>query len=270
MAGSPAPRLLRLPWQTVGAAPDPDEYPWELYNLTEDFSQSKDLAKENPKKLRDLQARFLMEAVKYNVLPLDSSFVDRMESVEASQSPPRPDGFHVLSRHDSHPGSEFPGHEQQVVPHHRRCGDPGKAEPKACWRRRADGSAAGVLLVLDGKPMFAYAYTNQDGAKYPKQRKDKTRIAGRRRLAPGKHTIVLDFAYDGGGIGKGGLGTLTVDGKKVAEGRIEQTTPIGKFSLDESFDVGEDTGSPVIDEYDAKMPFKFTGTLREGRDQARA
>jgi hypothetical protein len=79
------------------------------------------------------------------------------------------------------------------------------------------------LLVLDGKPMFAYAYTNQDGAKYPKQRPDKTRIAASERLAPGKHTMGLDFKYDGGGLGKGGLATLTVDGKKVAESRIEHT-----------------------------------------------
>jgi len=111
--------------------------------------------------------------------------------------------------------------------------------------------------------MFVYAYTNQDGAKYPKQNKDKTRIAGGERLAPGKHTIVFDFAYDGGGLGKGGKGTLAVDGNTVGESRIEKTNPLGKFSLDESFDCGQDTGSPVIDEYDAKMPFKFTGTLRK-------
>lgn len=120
-----------------------------------------------------------------------------------------------------------------------------------------------ALLMLDGKPEFVYAYTNQDGAVYPHQRNDKTRIVGQDKLAPGKHTIVFDFAYDGGGIGKGGSGTITVDGKKFGEGRIAQTTPIPKFSLDESFDVGEDTGSPVIDEYDAKMPFQFTGKLEK-------
>src|SRR5262249_38793473 len=119
------------------------------------------------------------------------------------------------------------------------------------------------LLVLNGTPMFVYAYTNQDGAKYPKQRNDKTRIASSETLPPGIHVIAFDFAYDGGGIGEGGQGTLTVDGKLVGEGRIEHTTPVGKFSLDESFDVGEDTGTPVIDEYDAKMPFAFTGTLRK-------
>src|SRR5262249_59668504 len=99
--------------------------------------------------------------------------------------------------------------------------------------------------------------------KYPKQRKDKTRFAGADKLAPGKHTIVFDFVYDGGGLGKGGKGTLTVDGKAVAEARLDRTNPLRKFTLDESFDVGMDSGSPLIDEYDAKRPFKFTGTLRK-------
>src|SRR5205807_4948437 len=118
-----------------------------------------------------------------------------------------------------------------------------------------------ALLVLDGKLTFAYAFSNQDGDKYPNQKKYKTRIAGADPLPPGKHSIVFDFAYDGG-IGKGGVGTLSVDGKKAAEGRIELTQPL-RFSLDESFDVGQDTGSPVIDEYDDKMPFKFSGTLKK-------
>ena len=68
---------LRPPWMVTGVEPDPDDFPWELYNVAKDFSQSKDLAKENPKKLSDLQARFLIEAAKYNVLPIDSSFADR-------------------------------------------------------------------------------------------------------------------------------------------------------------------------------------------------
>jgi len=116
--------------------------------------------------------------------------------------------------------------------------------------------------VLDGKPMFAYAFSNQDGDKYPDQKKYKFRITGADPLAPGKHSIAFDFAYDGGGIGKGGSGTLSVDGHEVAAGRIEFTQPI-RFSLDESFDVGEDTGTPVIDEYDAKMPFRFNGALNK-------
>ncbi len=93
------------------------------------------------------------------------------------------------------------------------------------------------LLVLDGKPMFAYAYTNQDGAKYPKQRgQDPHRR--RREAHAGQAHHRFRFRLRRRRLGKGGRGTLTVDGKKVAESRIEQTSPLGKFSLDESFDVG--------------------------------
>jgi arylsulfatase A-like enzyme len=255
---------LRTPWQTLGVAPDPDAYPWELYNVAEDFSQSKNLAKENPDKLRDLQALFLMEAVRYNVLPIDSSFADRVDPTK------RPNALRGERVFTYYPGMiRIPESSSPCM-------------KNTSYRITAEveipqGGAEGVLatqggrfggwsfLVLDDKPMFAYAYSNQDGAKYarPGERKDKTRIAGGERLSAGKHTIVFDFAYDGGGIGKGGNATLTVDGKPVAEGRIAETFPLGKFSLDESFDVGQDTGTPVIDEYDAKMPFKFTGKLEK-------
>jgi hypothetical protein len=253
---------LRKPWETLGAAPDPDEYPWELYNLADDFSQSKDLAKENPKRLLDLQSRFLMEAVKYNVLPIDSSFADRMDPAT------RPNLLRGQTNFTYYPGMIRIPEANSPGVHNKSFRVSAEAEiPKtgAEGVLATQGGRFGgwSLLVLDGKPMFVYAVTNQDGDRYPKQRKDKTRIAGREELTPGGHTIGFDFVYDGGGLGKGGKGTLTVDGKTVAENRIEQTNPLGKFTLDESFDVGQDTGSPVIDEYDAKMPFKFTGTLRK-------
>ena len=85
-------------------------------------------------------------------------------------------------------------------------------------------------------------------------------IAAKDALTPGKHTVVFDFKYDGGGIGKGGTGTLSVDGKQVAQGRIDRTMPF-RFSLDETFDVGEDTGTPVSLDYD--VPFKFTGQIEK-------
>jgi arylsulfatase len=81
-------------------------------------------------------------------------------------------------------------------------------------------------------------------------------------LSPGKHSIRFDFKYDGGGIGKGGTGTLSVDGKQVAQGRIEQTIR-SRFSLDETMDFGEDTGTPAVESYADKMPFKFTGKLEK-------
>jgi len=252
---------LRPPWVITGAEPDPDDFPWELYNVAIDFSQSKDLAKENPKKLSDLQARFLIEAAKHNVLPIDSSFGDRA-------NPALRPGFNT-GRTDF---TYYPGMIR--IPEANAPDIKNKSFHVAADVEIPQGGADGILvtqggrfggwglLVLDDKPMFAYAFSNQDGDKYPNQKKSKTRISGGEKLAPGKHTISFDFTYDGGGIGKGGRGTLAVDGIKVAEGRFEKTLPF-RFSLDESFDVGQDTGSPVIDEYDAKMPFKFSGILKK-------
>ncbi len=252
---------LRPPWVVTGAEPDPDDFPWELYNVAEDFSQSKDLAKENPKKLLDLQSRFLIEAARHNVLPINSSFADRA-------NPALRPSFNV-GRTDF---TYYPGMIR--IPEANAPDIKNKSFHITADVEIPEGGADGILvtqggrfggwglLVLDGKPMFAYAYSNQDGDKYPDQKKSKTRIAGGEKLTPGKHTISFDFAYDGGGIGMGGRGTLSVDGTKVAEGRVEKTAPF-RFSLDESFDVGEDTGTPVIDEYDPKMPFKFSGTLKK-------
>jgi len=252
---------LRPPWMVTGAEPDPDDFPWELYNVTKDFSQSNDLAKEDPKKLSDLQARFLIEAAKHNVLPIDSSFADRA-------NPALRPGFNT-GRTDF---VYYPGMVR--IPEANAPDIKNKSFHIAADVEIPQGGADGILvtqggrfggwglLVLDDKPMFAYAFSNQDGDKYPNQKKSKTRIAGGEKLTPGKHIISFDFAYDGGGIGKGGRGELRVDDIKVAEGRFEKTIPF-RFSLDESFDVGRDTGSPVIDEYDAKMPFEFSGTLKK-------
>lgn len=109
------------------------------------------------------------------------------------------------------------------------------------------------LLVMDGKPRFDYAFSNQPKHRY--------QIAAPEKLTPGKHTIRLDFKYDGGGVGKGATGILSVDGKEVAKGRIEKTIPT-RFSLDECFDVGADSGTPVAEDYAERMPFQFTGELR--------
>jgi arylsulfatase len=105
---------------------------------------------------------------------------------------------------------------------------------------------------MDGKPLFAYAMSNQPQHKY--------RIASNQPLEPGNHIIRVKFTYDGGGIGKGATATLLVDEQQVTEGRIPQTIGV-RFSLDETFDIGQDTGTPVLEEYESKMPFRFTGTL---------
>jgi arylsulfatase len=114
----------------------------------------------------------------------------------------------------------------------------------------AGGNVGGyVLFVKDGKPSYEYNYFTVE----------RFKIAGKEALAPGKHAIRFEFKYDGGGVGKAGTGTLFVDDKEVAKGRIEKTI-LGRFSADETFDTGEDTGSPVSDAY--KAPFRFGGTIK--------
>jgi arylsulfatase len=252
---------LRPPWVVTGAEPGPDDFPWELYNVAEDFSQSRNLAKDNPKKLQELQDLFLIEAAKYNVLPIDSSFAERANpSLRPGFNTGRTD-FTYYPGMIRIPEANAPDIKNKSF-HIAADVEVPKSGAEGVLVAQGGRFGGWALLVLDGKPMFAYAYSNQDGAKYPNQSKSKTRIGGSQKLAPGKHTIAFEFDYDGGGIGKGGKGTLSVDGKTVGEGRIEKTAPF-RFSLDESFDVGEDTGTPVIDEYDAKMPFKFTGDLQK-------
>jgi arylsulfatase len=106
------------------------------------------------------------------------------------------------------------------------------------------------LYMLQGRPVFHY---NLVGV-------EQTTLATKDALAPGKHTITLDFRYDGDGIGKGGLLALTVDGKEVANGKLARTIPF-RVSADETLDIGEDTGTPVSEDY--HVPFKFNGTLNK-------
>ena len=223
-------------------------FKWELYNVAEDFSEAVNVADKYPDKLHDLQLLFYAEAAKYNVLPLDDSGSERSDPTlrpsltrgrtefvyagpvrrihEATAPNVRNRSFSitadvVLSKNS----------EQGVIVTH-------------------GGLSGGYALVLEkGRPVFYYNMANV--AHYS--------VAAKRALKPGKHTIVFDFKYDGG-IGKGGTGTISVDGQQVAQGRIERTVPF-RFSLDETFDVGEDTGTPVTLSYD--VPFKFTGTLEK-------
>ena len=104
------------------------------------------------------------------------------------------------------------------------------------------------LYVKDGKPTYTYNWLGLQ----------RYTVAAKQGLPAGKATIRFEFAYDGGGVGKGGTGTLFVNGKEVATGRIERTQG-GVFSADEGADVGADEGTPVTEAY--KVPFKFTGKI---------
>jgi hypothetical protein len=105
------------------------------------------------------------------------------------------------------------------------------------------------LYLLGGKPVFHY---NLAGV-------HRFNIAGTEKLASGEHVIVVDFKYDGGGVGKGAAVKITVDDKPVAEGRVDRSIPF-RMALDETFDIGEDTGTPVSEDY--RVPFKFSGGLK--------
>jgi len=244
---------LRLPWVTVGQEPNPDDFKWELYNVSEDFSQANNLAAENPEKLKELQDAFDAEAKKYNVYPLDSSFASRADPAI------RPSLTRGRTEFTYYPGAIR-------IPEGSAPDFKNKSWAVAAEVAVPEGGADGVLatmggrfggwalLIQDGKPEFVYALSNQPEHKY--------RIASDKALPAGNHVVRFSFKYDGGGIGKGATGTLFVDGKEVAQGKIPQTIGV-RFSLDETFDVGEDTGTPVVEDYVDKMPFEFTGDLKK-------
>ena len=242
----------RLPWLTVGVEPNPDDFKWELYHVAEDFSQGNNLADKHPEKLKELQKVFDEEAKKYNVYPLDSTFASRADpSIRPSLTTGRTE-FVYYPGMIRIPEGSAPNFKNQPWTAAAELSVPkGGAEGVLATIGGRFGGWA--LLVLDGKLTFAYAWSNQKKHKYVVQ-SDKA-------LAPGDHVVRVIFEYAGGGIGKSAKVRLLVDEKEVAQGVIEHTTPV-RFSLDETFDVGEDTGTPVIEDYREKMPFRFTGTLK--------
>jgi arylsulfatase len=243
------------PWLLgTGKLPAMNDYKWELYNLADDFSQFNDLAASNPAKLKELQAIFLTEAAKYNVLPLDNSGFVRLLT-------PRPSavaGRTVFTYKGPNAGIPV-GNAPSVLDRDYTI----TAEitiPKA----GAEGMIATLggrfggygLYLQKGKPVFVYNLLNL------KRYRWEGGVGGAdwlgASLKPGKHTIVFDFKYDGPGPGKGGTGVLSVDGRELAKQTIPHTIPL-LMSIDETFDIGSDTRTPVDDSY--KLPFGFTGTI---------
>lgn len=238
----------RLPWETMGhATGDFDRDRWELYHVSEDFSQADDLAAKYPRKVKELQALFLKEAKKYNVLPLDDRFAERVLEMRKMMAQTR-------KSFTFYPGTTRVNAELAPDIFNRSYSITAQVD-------NPDGKAAGVLVtqgghfggyslfVKDGKPTFVYNWG--DTARYT--------ITTTESLPPGKSSIRFDFAWDGGKPGAGGTGTIFVNDKKAGEGRLEHTMMTG-FSFDETFDVGEDSGTPAGD---YRVPFRFTGTLEK-------
>jgi len=239
------------PW-LLGTAKLPDVvngYKWELYNLNEDYSEYNDLSAKFPDKLRDMQELFLMEATKYNVFPLDNSILPRIITPRPSATAGRT-VFTYTGQLAGVPVSDAPSilNKSYTITADVDVPQGGGDGMLATLGGRFGGYG---LYLLKGKPVFTYNLVDLE----------RFRWEGQEALAPGKHTIVFDFKYDGPGFGKGGSGTLSVDGKDVATKTIPHTIPF-LMSIDETFDVGIDTRTPV-DDNDYQVPFAFNGTINK-------
>jgi arylsulfatase len=238
----------RAAWETKVRRPLEDDV-WELYDARTDFSLANDLAAKNPEKLKEMQKLFLSEAVKYSVLPIDDRTLERTNAAMAG----RPDLMAGRTSLTVYQG--MTGMSENVFINVKDRSHTITADVEI-----PKGGANGVILaqagrfggwslyLKDGKPTYTYNWLALH----------QYTVAATQALPPGKATIRFEFAYDGGGMGKGGKGTIYVNGKSVATGRIEQTQCC-IFSADEGADVGADEGTPVTDAY--KVPFTFTGKI---------
>jgi arylsulfatase len=242
--------IHRAPWEAKGRHPLNQDV-WDLYNVRADFSLNNNLAAQNPKKLKEMQAVFLAEAKKYHVLPIDDRVFERLDAHAVG----RPDL--MAGRTSITLGEGMTGMMEAVFPNVKNRSKTITAEieiPAAGANGTviAQGGRFGgwSLYVKNGVPAYDYNFLGLQ----------RVSIAAVKPLPPGKNTLRFDFAYDGGGPGKGGMGTLLVNGEKVAEGRLAHTQA-GMFSADETADVGIDLGTPVVEAIGAEARSRFTGKI---------
>jgi arylsulfatase A-like enzyme len=254
-----ATKVMRAPWDVTALPKDPLSFPWELYDLRNDWTQTEDLAAKNPEKLKELQELFWKEAEKYQVLPLDTSVVGRLITPRPSLTAGR-SVFTWTLPITSIPNGDAPGLLNTSYTF--------KAEIEV-----PQGGAEGMLITQGGR--FAgygfYLLKNKPVFLWNLVDLKRVRWEGP-ELAPGKHTLEFDFKYAGmgaatmafgsyAGLGQGGTGVLKVDGKDVATQTVEHTIPF-ILAWDESLDIGSDTGTGV-DDRDYQVPFTFTGKLNK-------
>jgi arylsulfatase len=240
----------RTPWAAAADGPL-DEDKWELYHVAEDFSQANDLATSNPAKLEELQGLFMEEAIKYNVLPLDDRVFERFNASIAG----RPDLMGDRTSLTVYPGMHMTENAFINVKNRSHTITAEVEIPEA--------GGAGVILAQGGRFAGWSLYMKDGKVSYVHNwvGRERYTITSSKRLAPGKATIRYEFAYEGDKPGSGGTGTITVNGQKVAEGRIGNTTPF-LFSADETADVGVDKATPVTEDY-AEGDNEFTGKIEK-------
>jgi arylsulfatase A-like enzyme len=236
-----------IPWKPT-EMPAFDDDVWELY-APDDWTQAHDLSAEQPERLRDLQRLFLIEAARYNVLPLDDRRFERFNADIAG----RPQLVKGKSQLLYEGMGRLSENSVLVIKNKSHAVTADIVVP--------DGGAEGVLVaqggayagwslyLAEGRPTYCYNFFGIQ----------RFKIRGERSLPPGEHQVRMEFAYDGGGLAKGGDVTLYVDGDKVGDGRVEHTVPMA-FSGDETTDLGRDSATPVSDDHGPDNA--FTGRVR--------
>ena len=224
------PAWLTKPLHTL------QEDTWELYNTNQDFSLANDVAAQNPKKLKAMQGLFMKEAEKYHVLPIDDRLLERTNAALMGRPTVMGDRNSVTY------GEGMKGMGVDVFIDLRSTSYTITAEAAIAARGNGvlvcqGGRFGGLSFYLkNGKPAFSYNYLGMES----------TQIIAAEALKPGNYKLVYDFKYDGGGMGKGGIGAIFVNDKKVVEKRLEKTQP-GIFSVDDLADIGIDEGTKVAD-----------------------
>ncbi|SKB13996.1 AtsD protein [Planktothrix sp. PCC 11201] len=240
----------RTPWVMTGQQMLPfDDDVWELYDGSKDWTQAHDLSKEMPEKLHELQRQFLIEAVKYNVLPLDDRQVERID--------PEIAGRPTLIQGNSQLFFTGMGRlsENSVV------NIKNKSFSVTSQLEIPPEGAEGVIIAQGGRLGGWSVYAHEGKAKFVYNVLGINRYVteAQQPISTGKHQVRMEFAYDGGGLGKGGNVTLYYDGQQVGSGRVEQTQAF-IFSADETTDVGYESGTPVTPDYNLKSS-RFTGKI---------
>jgi arylsulfatase A-like enzyme len=225
------------PW-VPAELPALDDDVWELYDTNSDWSQAKDLSGEQPEKLHELQRLFLIEAVKYGVLPLDDRSVERLDPELAG----RP--------------QLIKGNSQLIWAGMGRLSEnsvlnlKNKSHSVTAEIEVPDGGAEGVIIAQGGRFAGWSLYAKAGKPKYCHNLVGLKQfyVEGESELPAGKHQLRMELAYDGNGLGKGADVTLYVDGNEVGAGRLEATVPL-LYSAEETTDVGDDGGTSVTNDY---------------------
>jgi len=247
-----AATIHKYPWSREAVATLENDT-WQLYDTRTDFSLTNDLSAKDPAKLKALQALFIEEATKYRVLPIDDRVIERANAKIAG----RPDLMGDRTSLTLHNGMMGMSENVFINIKNRSHTITAEVEIPAAGANGAvlvQGGRFGgwALYFKDGKPSYTYNFLGMQ----------QFTVSAPQAPAAGKATIIMDFVYDGGGMGKGGTATLTVNGAKVASAKIPMTQAI-LFSADETADVGLDDATPVVESVGHGKASRFTGKINK-------